>query len=113
LTIIGDVRGRDVLLIDDEVDTGGSMIQAIQIAKFNGAKDIYVIFIHPVLSANATERLASQPVKEFITTNTIPLSTRQKALFGNRLTVLSIGPLLAEVIKRANEGSSVGAMFNE
>lgn len=113
LTIIGDVRGRDVLLVDDEIDTGGSMIQAIQIAKLNGARDIYVVFIHPVLSANATERLAAQPVKEFITTNTIPLDARQKALFGDRLTVLSIGPLLAEVIKRANEGTSVGAMFNE
>jgi len=113
LTIIGDVRGRDVLLVDDEVDTGGSMVQAIQIAKFNGARDIYVVFVHPVLSANATERLAEQPVKEFITTNTIPMNARQKALFGDRLTVLSIGPLLAEVIKRANEGSSVGAMFNE
>jgi len=113
LTIIGDVRDRDVLLVDDEIDTGGSMCQAIQIAKLNGARNIYVVFIHPVLSANATERLAEQPVKEFITTNTIPLDARQKALFGERLTVLSIGPLLAEVIRRANEGTSVGAMFNE
>lgn len=113
LTVIGDVRGRDVIIIDDEIDTGGTIIQAIQVAKLNGAREIYLVFVHPVLSANAVERLADQPVKEFITTNTIPLSSRQKALFGDRLTVLSIGPLLAEVIKRANEGSSVGAMFNE
>ncbi len=71
------------------------------------------MFIHPVLSANATERLAALPVKQFITTNTIPMSPEQQALFGGRLTILSIGPLLAEVIKRANEGTSVGAMFNE
>lgn len=113
LNLIGDVHGRDVLLIDDEIDTGGSIVQAVQVAKLNGAKDVSVVFIHPVLSANASERLAALPVKQFITTNTIPMSQEQKAFFGDRLTILSIGPLLAEVIKRANEGSSVGAMFNE
>ena len=113
LTIIGDVRNRDVLLIDDEVDTGGSMCQAIELAKLNGALDVRLVFIHPVLSSNAVERLAAQPVREFITTNTIPIAPERRALFGDRLTVLSIGPLLAEVIKRANEGTSVGAMFNE
>ena len=88
LTIIGDVRDRDVLLVDDEIDTGGSMCQAIQIAKLT-ARNIYVVFIHPVLSANATERLAEQPVKEFITTTPSP-GRAPKALFGERLTVLSI-----------------------
>jgi len=113
LNLIGDVHGRDVLLIDDEIDTGGSIVQAVQVAKLNGARDVYVVFIHPVLSANASERLASLPVKQFITTNTIPMSPEKQAIFGDRLTIISIGPLLAEVIKRANEGSSVGAMFNE
>jgi len=74
---------------------------------------VYVVFVHPVLSANAVERLASLPVKQFITTNINPIPAEKKALFGDRLTILSIGPLLGEVIKRANEGTSVGAMFNE
>ena len=113
LNLIGDVNGRDVLLIDDEIDTGGSIVQAVQVAKLNGARDVYVVFIHPVLSSNASERLSALPVKQFITTNTIPMSPEQQAFFGDRLTIISIGPLLAEVIKRANEGSSVGAMFNE
>lgn len=113
LNLIGDVNHRDVILIDDEIDTGGSIVQAVQTAKLNGARDIYVVFVHPVLSSNATERLSALPVKQFITTNTIPLSDRQKAMFGDRLTVLGIGPMLGEVIRRANEGSSVGAMFNE
>lgn len=113
LSIIGEVNNRDIILIDDEIDTGGSMCQAIQLAKLNGARDIYVVFIHPVLSANAAERLAAQPVKRFITTNTIPMNAQQKAAFGDRVVVLSIGPLLAEVIRRANEGTSVGALFNE
>mgnify|MGYP000871430004 FL=1 len=113
LNLIGDVNHRDVILIDDEVDTGGSICEAVETAKLNGARDVYVVFIHPVLSSNAAQRLAALPVKQFITTNTIPLSESQKAAFGDRLTVLSIGPLLGEVIKRTNESTSVGAMFNE
>ncbi|MEA4812992.1 MAG: ribose-phosphate pyrophosphokinase [Anaerolineaceae bacterium] len=113
MSVIGDINGHDVILVDDEIDTGGSMVQAIQVAKLNGARDIYVAFVHPLLTKNAIERLSAEPVKEFITTNTIPIPKDRQALFGGRLTVLSIGPLLAEVIRRANAGSSVGAMFNE
>jgi ribose-phosphate pyrophosphokinase len=113
LNLIGDVRDRDVLIIDDEIDTGGSICEAVWVAKANGARDIYVAFVHPVLSVNAADRLAALPVKHFITTNTIPIPDEKLKLFGNRLTILSIGPLLGEVIKRANEGTSVGAMFNE
>jgi len=113
LSIIGQVSGRDVILIDDEIDTGGSICEAVNLAKDYGAGEIYVVFIHPVLSANAIERLVDLPVKQFITTNSIPIRPDKAALFGDRLTILSIGPLLGEVIKRANEGTSVGAMFNE
>lgn len=113
LNLIGDVKHRDVILIDDEVDTGGSICEAVETAKLNGARDVYVAFVHPVLSSNAVQRLASLPVKRFITTNTIPLSDNQKAAFGERLKVLSIGPLLGEVIKRTNQSTSVGVMFNE
>lgn len=113
LNIIGDVRGRDVVLVDDEVNTGGSMVHAVEILLEHGAQDIYMVFVHPVLSCNSAERLAELPVKQFITTNTIPISPEKQALFGDRLKVLSIGPMLGEVIKRANQGRSVGAMFNE
>ena len=113
MTIIGEVEGRDVLLVDDEVNTGGSMVHAVEILKAHGAKDIYMVFVHPVLSQNAAERLAELPVKQFITTDTIPIPQEKQAQFGDRLQVLSIGEMLGEVIKRANEGTSVGAMFNE
>ena len=113
LSVIGDVVDRDVIIIDDEVDTGGSMAEAVQIVKKSGAKNIYSVFIHPELSQNAAETLSALPVKEFITTNTIPISPEKKAHFGSRLTILSIGPLIGEVIRRANQGRSVGAMFNE
>lgn len=113
MTVIGDVRDRDVILVDDEVNTGGSMVHAVEILKDHHARNIYMVFIHPVLSENASERLGALPVEQYITTNTIPISPEKKAFFGDRLVVLSIGDLLGEVILRANQGTSVGEMFNE
>jgi len=113
MTVIGDVKNRDVILVDDEVNTAGSMVHAVEILKQHHARDIYMVFIHPVLSENGPERLAALPVKQFITTNTIPISPEKKAHFGDRLVVLSISALLGEVILRANQGTSVGEMFNE
>lgn len=113
LTIIGNVKNRDVILVDDEIDTGGSIVQAVNLLKEGGARRIYVAFIHPVFSLNAAERLSALPVTEFITTDSIPISPENCALLGERLTVLSIAPLLGEVILRAHEGRSVGEMFNE
>lgn len=113
LTVIGNVKDRDVILVDDEVNTGGSMVHAVEILKEHQARNIYMVFIHPVLSGNAAERLSQLPVKRFITTNTIYISPEKQALFGDRLIVLSISALLGEVILRANRGLSVGEMFNE
>lgn len=113
MTIIGDVEDRDVILVDDEVNTGGSMVHAVEILKDHAARNIYMVFVHPILSNDAAERLAALPVKRFITTNTVPISEEKQALFGDRLKILSISAMLGEVIRRANEGRSVGAMFNE
>jgi ribose-phosphate pyrophosphokinase len=113
LAIIGDVYDKDVIIVDDEVDTGGSMVQAVNLVKEHGARRIYLVFVHPLLSANAAERLVVLPVEEFITTDTVPLPEAKRALFGDRLRVLSVSCLLGEVIRRANEGRSVGEMFNE
>jgi ribose-phosphate pyrophosphokinase len=111
--IIGEISGRDVVLVDDEIDTGGSIVEAVDMVKQYGARDIYVSFVHPVLSLNAAERLAALPVKEFVCTDTIPIPQEKMALFEGRLTVLTIADLLAEVILRANQGRSVGALFDE
>ncbi|NTV36485.1 MAG: ribose-phosphate pyrophosphokinase [Anaerolineaceae bacterium] len=113
LTLIGDVNGKDAIIVDDEVDTGGSMAQAVNLVKQKGARDVYVVFVHPVFSLNAAERLAALPVKEFIATDTVPVPPEKRAFFGDRLTTISIAPLLGEVICRANEGRSVGELFNE
>ena len=113
MTLIGDVRGRDVVVVDDEVDTGGSITNAVTMVKEHGARNIYVVFVHPVLSLNAAERIANLPVKQYITTDTIQIPPPKMAAFGDRIKILSISDLLGEVILRANEGRSVGALFNE
>src|SRR3990170_1689772 len=113
LTLIGDIFDRDVILVDDEIDTGGSMINAVNLLKQSGARNIYMSFVHPVLSAEAAPRLAELPVTQFVTTDTIPIPADKLALFGDRLKLLTISPLLGEVIHRANEGRSVGELFNE
>ena len=113
LTLIGDVKDRDVVIVDDEVDTGGSIAQAVEVVKKMGARDVYLSFVHAILSDNGAERLASLPIKQIITTDTVPLHPEKLKTLAGRLTVLSVAPLLGEVIMRAHEGRSVGEMFNE
>ena len=109
-TVIGDVREKDVILVDDEVLTGGSVCEAVDILKDNGARDIYLSFTHALLLASAVDELAEKPIKEIVTTNTLPIP-EDKVL--PNMTVLSVAPLLGEVILRAHEGRSVGELFNE
>jgi ribose-phosphate pyrophosphokinase len=110
VTLIGDVQGKNVLIVDDEVDTAGSVCEAVSIVKEHGAEDIYLSFTHPTFSPPATERLRNLPIKEIVTTNTIPIPP-EKML--PNINVLSIAPLLGEVIRRIHKGISVGALFNE
>ena len=113
LTLIGDVRGHDVIIVDDEVDTGGSIAQAVDVVTKHGCRDIYLAFIHPIFSKSALQRLADLPIKQMIMTDTIPIPLAKMKPLEGRITVLSIAPLLGEVIRRAHEGRSVGEMFNE
>lgn len=113
LTVIGDVENRDVILVDDEIDTGGSICQAVTLVKEKGARDVYVVCVHPIFSSNAVDRLAALPVKQFITTDTVPISAEKQMLIKDRLQIISVSGLIGEVILRAHEGRSVGEMFNE
>lgn len=110
LTLIGNVEGRDVIIVDDLVDTGGSIQQAVQVVLEQGAREIYVAFTHPVLSEPAVERLSALPITEIVTTDTIPIP-QQKML--PNVKILSVAELLGEVILRSHEGRSVGELFNE
>lgn len=113
LTLIGEVTGRDVIIVDDEVDTGGSIAQAVSVVKNNGAQDVYLAFIHPIFSRNAAQRLADLPIKHIITTDTVTIPEDKMKTLDGRITILSIASLIGEVIRRAHEGRSVGEMFNE
>ncbi|MEK7328096.1 MAG: ribose-phosphate pyrophosphokinase [Chloroflexota bacterium] len=110
MTVIGDVNGKDVIIVDDEVDTAGSVSQAVNIVRDHGARNVYLSFVHPVLSGPAVDRLKKLELTEIVTTNTIPVPPHKKL---PNMTILSVAPLLGEVIRRAHEGRSVGEMFNE
>ena len=110
LTLIGSVAGKDVLIVDDLVDTAGSVQQAVEVVRAHGARDIYLAFTHPVLSPPAIERLGDLGIKEIITTDTLPVGPEKRL---PNLTVLTVAELLGEVIMRSHEGRSVGELFNE
>ncbi|MBE0689406.1 MAG: ribose-phosphate diphosphokinase [Anaerolineae bacterium] len=110
LTIIGDVKDKNVLLVDDEVLTGGSVSNAANLTHKEGARDVYLAFTHPMLGHSAYDRLVAGNFKEIITTNTIPIPPAKRL---PNMTVLSVAPMLGEVIRRAHEGRSVGELFNE
>lgn len=110
MSIIGDVTGKNVLLVDDEVNTAGSIVSATKAVRDAGAVDVSFAFTHAFLADIAYERLASLDLKEIIFTNTLPMPKEKKL---TNMTILSVAPMLAEVIVRAHEGRSVGELFDE
>lgn len=110
MSIIGDVAGRNILLVDDEVNTAGSVVNAAKTVRDAGASDVSLAFTHAFLADIAYERLANLNLREIICTNTLPIP-KDRCL--DNMTVLSVAPLLAEVIVRAHEGRSVGELFDE
>jgi len=105
--IVGEIEGRNVVIVDDMIDTGGTIIQAAEAIKKGGAKDVYVCSTHGVFSKDCLNRMQKSLLKEIIVTNTIP----QKANEYNKIQVLSIAPLLGEAIKRIHNESSVSSLF--
>lgn len=110
LTVIGDVRGKNAIIVDDEVSTAGSLAETVHIIRENGALDVYASFTHALFSPPAVQRMRAAGFKEVVTTNTVPIPEHKR--FPN-LTVLSLAPFLGEVIHRVHEGQSVGAFLND
>ncbi|MDP2919504.1 MAG: ribose-phosphate pyrophosphokinase [Dehalococcoidia bacterium] len=108
LNIIGDVNKETAVIFDDEIDTGGSLVNAVDIVKQNGAKQVYFCATHPVFSEDAIERIAKSQVKEVVVADTIPIPKEKRI---SKIKVLPIAPLLGEAIHRIHTGLSVGAMF--
>jgi len=108
--VIGDVDGKIAILVDDIIDTAGTITQAASVLEKHGAKETYVLATHAVLSGPAVERLENSVIKEVITTNTIELPKNKKI---KKIKVISIAPLLAETIKRQHEGTSMGVVYEK
>ncbi|MFC8302349.1 ribose-phosphate diphosphokinase [Specibacter sp. NPDC057265] len=108
-TVVGQVQGRTCVLIDDMIDTGGTIAGAVRVLKDAGAKDVIIAATHAVFSDPAAERLANCGAREVVVTNTLPIPEEKR--FAN-LTVLSIAPLLARAIKEVFEDGSVTSLFD-
>jgi len=106
--VIGDVKDKNCILLDDMVDTGGSIAKAAGALKSQGANDVYCVFAHAVLSGIAPEKLNSAGFKEIICTNTIPVGDGKKI---DNLKILSIASLFGEAIRRIHNGESVSSLF--
>lgn len=110
LSLIGEVESRNAIIFDDEIDTAGTLVKAAHFVREEGAREIYACATHPVFSPPALERLRGADLKELVITNTIPVPEEKRL---PNMTILSVGPLLGEVIRRIHLGLSVGEMFNE
>jgi ribose-phosphate pyrophosphokinase len=108
LNLIGEVAGRDVLIADDEILTGGTIIAAARIAMERGAKSVTAACVHPILSDRAVEKICNTDIQELVVTDTIPLPPQKRH---DKITVLSVAPLIGEAITRIHTGSSVGELF--
>ena len=107
--LIGDVDGRDVVVIDDMIDTAGTLVQAVMALQREGAKRILACGVHAVLSGPAIDRIKASPIEEVLVTNSIPLPDDKRA--AGRITVLSVAPLLGEAIRRIHDEESVSTLF--
>ncbi len=106
--IIGDIEGKTALIFDDEISTGGTLVEAINICKKNGAKAVYAGATHGILVGDAIKKLKEAPVEEVVVTNTVPVEDEKRI---DKIKVVSIAPLFAEAIKRINEGKPLGDLF--
>lgn len=109
MNIIGEVRGRKALILDDMIDTAGTLTQAAEALLSKGAREVYAACTHPVLSGPAVERIEASMIKEVVVTNTIPLSERARNC--SKIKQLSVSGLLAEAIQRIHEERSVSSLF--
>jgi ribose-phosphate pyrophosphokinase len=110
MNVIGEIGDHPVILFDDEISTGGTMLAAVEAITARGASEIYVVATHGVLPGDASKRITDVPhIKELVITDTVPVSEDK---VNSKIKVISIAPLLGEAIRRIHEGRSVGELFN-
>jgi len=108
LNIVGEVKGKKAIIFDDEISTGGTLVEAAAELLNFGVIEVSAGIVHPVLVGNATEKLANSKLKELVVTNSLPVPPEKKL---KRITVLSVAPLFAEAIRRIHNGESVSSLF--
>jgi ribose-phosphate pyrophosphokinase len=106
--LIGEVEGKDAVVIDDMIDTAGTLVQAVSALEREGARRILACGVHPVLSGPAIERIKASALEEVVVTNTVPVAEAKREA---RVTVLSVAPLLGEAIRRIHDEESVSTLF--
>jgi ribose-phosphate pyrophosphokinase len=109
MNVIGDVRGRRAVIVDDEIDTAGTLQETVRALEREGVEEIYACATHGILSDPAVERIAESSLREVVLTDTVPLPPAKRL---PKITTLSIAPLIGEAIKRIHRGESVGALFS-
>jgi len=107
--IVGDIGYRRAIIIDDEIDTGMTVMNTIDALQARGVRDIVVACVHAVLSGDAAARLTASGIRELVTTDTVPIPQHKRN--EKKIRVLSVAPLFAETIRRIHEGESIGALF--
>lgn len=110
MTVIGDVQNKNTILVDDEVDTAGTLVAAVHLLKRSGARQVITCCTHATLSHPAVERLRDAPIDEFICTDTVPIPPEKRLPY---FKILSVAPLLAETIARTHTGRSVGEYLKD
>ncbi len=110
LTIIGEVAGKNAILVDELVDTAGTLTSAVDLVKKSGARTVHTVCTHATLSGNARDKLARAPIEEFICTDTVEIPESKRL---PNFRILSVAPLLGEVIRRTNEARSVGEYIKD
>lgn len=110
MNVIGDIEGKNVILVDDIIDTAGTITKAASVLKNFGAKKVYACATHGVLSGPAIERIEASELEKFIISDTIPLPEEKKI---DKIEVVSVAPLFAEAIRRIHENESVSKLFDE
>jgi ribose-phosphate pyrophosphokinase len=108
LNVIGDVRGKRAIIVDDEIDTGGTLIQIVNALGREGVTEMYACATHAVLSDPAIDRIAESALREVVVTDSIPIAPEKR---GGKIKVITLAPLIAEAIVRIHRGQSVGALF--
>jgi ribose-phosphate pyrophosphokinase len=110
LNVIGDVKGKIAFVVDEEIDTAGSLVGVVDALLDRGAREVYACATHAVFSGPAIKRITDCRVKEVIVTDTVPVPAEKRI---DKIKVLPIAPLLGEAIRRIHTGQSVGAMFEK